>query len=67
MVLRNIVAKQALTVVVASFLSLPGLAADLQSCYLEAQSMAQPLTCGQWAVFLQNFSMGSQYCLERMR
>lgn len=42
-------------------------AADLRNCYLEAQSMVQPLTCGQWAVFLQSFSMGSQYCLERMR
>lgn len=42
-------------------------AADLQSCCLEAQSTVQLLTCGQWAVFLQSFSMGSQYCLERMR
>uniref|UniRef100_A0A0A9E6S0 Uncharacterized protein n=1 Tax=Arundo donax TaxID=35708 RepID=A0A0A9E6S0_ARUDO len=45
-------------------LSLCGI--DLQSYYSEAQGMVQLLTCGQWAVFLLSFSMGSQYYLERM-
>lgn len=40
---------------------------DLQSCCSEAPSMDQQLTCGLSVVFLQSFSMESQFCQERMR